>query len=463
MNMRILNLVVGMGLSAGLLASAAPYEQTIRLNESKRLYPGDKLCIGLSFQQMTRYDLSQVDNVQLKIRAESIREKYYNDLYVTDAYGRGLRVSGDRNIPYLSSDMYVSLQEPAQDICLQASKEARISDVEVTYSPKGGGYTPGPNPGNPPYPPGPQYPPNPPYPPNPGPNLGDIMGEIKTITDRGEVYGWGCNTNSRAALRLAVYVNGRLDRTLSPEANLNIRQEPLMGLPDRKCGEYSGFKFQLSNADRFDGSFLDVEVRGLEERGNGEVVIGRQSFKTPVRFVGKAMFQIGSAIYYSNGENAFCHIGTPDQHRIFMRDGLQTIQLKELPSAMRNDGVCVARPFPKGFFEARVQPGTGFFSNGKSYCGVPVAGMLFHIASKEKISNQNIHNMDKYDQLPVAGSMQNLGICMVEGHFQVGNEVYYSNGVGAYCRVKTAAPGERTGAFPYESIPANIVSHGDCR
>ena len=462
MNMRILNLVVGMGLSAGLMASAAPYEQTVRLSESTRLYPGDKLCIGRSFQQATRYDLSQVGNVQLKIRAESVKDRNYNQLYVTDGYGRSLRVSGDSNIPYTTGNMFVSIEEQAQDVCLQASKEARLSDIEVTYAPYGGGYTPGPNPGYPPNPPGPQYP-NPPMPPPNGPNFGSIIGEIKTITDNGVVYGWGCNTNSRASLRLSVYVNGRMDRSLNVEANQNIRQEPAMGLPDRQCGEYSGFKFQLSNSERFDGSFMDVEVRGLDERGNGETVVGRRSFKTPVRFVGKSLFKVGTSVYFSNGENAYCHIPTADQHRLFNLDGLRTIDLKELPAGMRNDGTCQARPFPKGFFQARVAPGTVFFSTGRTFCGVPLAGMLYHIAAKEKISRQNTENQEQYDNLPVAGSMQNIGICMVEGQFQVGNEVYYGNGTNAYCRIKTAAPGENTGAFPYEITPPNLAFHGDCK
>lgn len=459
MNKGILGFVVGLGLFSGLTVFAGRYSQTVSLSDSARLSSRDRLCVGASFYSASGYDISEVRDIQIKVKAESIFSRD-NILYVTDASGRGLFTSGDLKIPYISANIYFSVNESARDICFQPAADARLSNIEITFDPRSGGYTPGPNPGYPPPAPTPEPTPGPKPAP---PNYGNIIGEIKTINSQGEVFGWACDTTSRAALRLAVYVNGRLDRTLSPEANLNIRQEPAMGLPDRACGEYSGFKFQL-NQEKFDGSYLDIEVRGLEVRGYGEVSLGRMNFKTPVRRLGETLFQVGVGIYYSNGNDAFCLIANPDQHRIFMKMKKNvTHRLPEVPAGMRNDGVCRLLPYPKGFFEAAAVPGTGFFSDGTSFCGVPVAGMLFHIAAKEKISQQNIRNMDKYDNVPDAGSMRNAGICMVEGKFQVGNEVYYSNGEGAYCRIKTAAPGENTGAFMYESIPTNIVSHGNCK
>lgn len=302
--------------------------------------------------------------------------------------------------------------------------------------------------------------PRPPMPPPGGGSRSSIIGEVRTVTDQGEVMGWACDTQSRAALQLAVYINGNRERYLNPEASLNVRMDRQMGNPDRACGDQSGFKFQIPR-ERFDGSVLKVEVRGLERMGREQVYLGERTFRTPADRIRETLFTVDSRTYYSNGRDAFCYITSPDQLKLFNSGRrLSTERLQRLPGAMRNDGDCAQIPFPKAIFFTRASGGTGWFSNGQNaYCGLPFPGMLVHIAAATGIST----NADQYDALPLPQSMANHGICKVEGVFQVGPHIYYANGQDAFCRMTHPDQVAGRRVFAYESLPPGVRNDGDCR
>ncbi len=337
--------------------------------------------------------------------------------------------------------------------------------------PQNGGYNPNPGPQYPNYPGnggggynpgGPRNPhPNPPYPP-PGPQpTRTVIGEIRTITDSGEILGWACDTTTRAPLNLSLYINGYRARVRA-QADQSTRGDSRMGWPDRLCGEFSGFRLQVPQ-EMFDGNTVTVEVRGYDMRSNMEVSFdSAKSFRTPMYRIGQTLFQVGNGpnVYYSNGQDAFCLIANPDQLRLFYKDGVRiTHNLPMLPSAMRNDGTCAIRPYPKSLFTAVTTGQTVYFSNGQNaFCGIPFPGMLNHLAAAVGLSPRQI---DKYEGLPQ--NMSNDGICKVEGFFSLGPDVYYSNGQNAFCHVTN--PGQIGGkpVYPYEGFPPGMANHGDCR
>lgn len=431
-------------------SSFASIDRTVQLVSNEIIGYTKPVCVASLLPQVR---LSEVENVRLTLDIMSLENSRNGErLLVKDSFGRILNTTGSLDLPWSGSSLmniYVN-EGIANDLCISATaNKALLKNLTMTFSERGS-YGPPNGPGN-----GPGNRPGRP------PERNSIIGELKSISYRGEVAGWACDTRSRAALRLSVYVNGRREFSLAPEANLDVRSDRSMGLPDRACGEMSGFKFQLDST-RFDGSLIDIEVRGQEMRSNNEVIIGRTNFKTPVNRIRRTLFTVGPKVYLSNGQDAFCHISTPDQMRLWEKDGLRvTDQLPEVPAGMRNDGVCANRPFSRGFFESKAQVGTGFFSNGtSSFCAVPLPGMVFHIADLE---NVNPRAFDKYDGFPTADTMRNSGICMAEGLFSVGPDIYYSNGVNAFCHLTHPDQIGGRKIYKYENLPAGQQNHGDCK
>ncbi len=336
----------------------------------------------------------------------------------------------------------------------------------------GGGYRPEP-PRAPEYPRAPQNPgygggnnggynPNPRPGPGPGPApRSSIIGQVTAITDRGEVVGWACATDSRAALRLVVYINGSKEYSLSPEANLDTRMDRQMGVPDRDCGDQSGFKFQLPR-ERFDGSVMRVDVRGVDRYSREEIFLGDRTYRTPVDFIRETLFTVGPRTYYSNGRDAFCNVVSNDQVKIMTMGGRVRVtdRLDRLPGSMRNDGDCVQVPVPKSIFTSRATGITGWFSNGtNAYCALPFPGMLVHIAAAAGIPTR----AEQYDAMPDARTQANHGSCKVEGLFSIGADVYYSNGQNAFCHLTRPEQIGGRRVFPYEGFPPDQANHGDCK
>ena len=427
-------------LASSIQAFGAQY--SIRFDQApiRTGYIRTDYCLGSEFQMKTGLHISKAENISIHMRARSFEQSRDNRLIVNDNFGVPLDTS---SATLLNQSYPISIQVYSfrnSDICLNSEREGMLENIEMEYSI---------NESRPPQPPRPPIPPT-----------DTVIGTISTITETGEVFGWGCDTSSRQEIGLNVYINGNPYRNIRPEGNLDTRDDNRMGLPDRACGNYSGFKFSLPKQIMY-GQRINIEVRG-EQRNGYEKSFGVINYVTPVYYLERGLFQVvdNDAIYFSNGESAYCHITTPDQVRLFLKEGLNDPKIvTSKPIGMRFDKQCELKNFPLGFFRTTKTNNTQavYFSNGTSYCWVPMPGMISHIADKNRVKT----DLASYDNLP--SNMQYTSLCKAEGLFSVGTDVYYSNGVNAFCHVLNASTIENKKVYPYTQLPPEQRNDGNCQ
>ncbi len=424
-------------LGSSTLAFAAQYTTRIDQNFIRTGYIRTDFCLGSEFQMKTGLNISRAESITVRMRGRTLDQTRNNRLIVNDNYGIALDSTPANLFSQLTPISIQIYSAGNSDICLNSEREGVLENIEIDYSITESR---------------PQHPPRPP--------MSTVLGAIETISSTGEVLGWGCDTRSRQELNLNVYINGIANRNIRAEGNLDVRDDRRMGLPDRDCGNYSGFKFQLPKEIMY-GQNINVEVRGEERNGN-ERSFGTVNYKTPIYLLDKGLFEVigSNKIYFSNGYSAFCHVSTPDQVRLFLREGLKDPKTVEnLPIGMRNDGVCELKRLPVVLFKTLKtnNPQAVYFSNGSSYCWVPEPGMIAQIAEKNGIRA----DLASFDNVP--GNMQFTNLCKAEGLFSVGPHIYYSNGTDAFCHVTDANSIGNRKVYPYGQLPPEQRNDGDCR
>ena len=129
----------------------------------------------------------------------------------------------------------------------------------------------------------------------------------------------------------------------------------------------------------------------------------------PIEPAGFFKADAGPAVFYSNGQNAFCLI--PNWDTFLMMGGAPNgsnirTGRTSLPTSMANHGVCYEPPQPAGFFKLNANSGGIYYSNGQNaFCGIPSWEKYLQMGGDPWQSNVAI----RHDSLP--SSMANHGTC----------------------------------------------------
>jgi hypothetical protein len=166
------------------------------------------------------------------------------------------------------------------------------------------------------------------------------------------------------------------------------------------------------------------------------------------------IFSVGQTVFYSNGDDAYCHLVSPGHLNSCGFGGKIAPVRGSIPDAMRNDGACsCGSKFSEGLFQIG---GGVFYSNGNdAYCGIGTPAQLTGCGwGKRSIATKDYrpHGM-RFDDpcscgitpappanpiasatpVPAPGNPPAQGDKAPEGLFASGGGIYYSNGADAFC------------------------------